>query len=715
MKLSSAGTGLCRAAIFGSRGCRRAAVIFAASLATWLLLQAAGPANARAATPDGKSFFNPTATWTVRLQIPADQWDAMEPKGGQRPFGGPGGPDRNGIGPGKPPAMPADFGPGTFVAPIFMEQGDANHDKRLTIEEIAALADRWFKAWDKPHSGKLTNDQLRDGLNAALTLKAPPPGFGGPPGGGRPGGGPPGNMFKAAEGKRNGIAGAMGIDFPWVRADLEIQGQHFPGISVRWKGNGTYLQSRGALKRSFKVNFAKSPGGKAFGRFGKLNFHSNVTDASWMNEVLSHRLFRDAGVPAPRTTYAKVYLSVPGKHAGVYLGLYSIVENIDNDFAVDRFNTKAGALFKPVAHRLFEDLGDDWNAYRQLYDPKTALTAAETARVIAFCKLVSHASDSDFAAKLDSFLDLDEFSRFMAATVWLSTMDSILAMDQNYLVYLHPTTHRFQFIPWDLDHSFGQFFAMGTPRQRENLSIRKPWVGDFPFLKRVFAIERFQGLYRARLMELNKTLGKPKSLHRQVDELAVLLRPAVAEESAEKLARFDKVVAGEPLGPAGFGGFGPPGRNGPSGKNGSGPAMAPPGMFGDPAKPVKGFVTARCQSVREQLSGAKPGDELGGFGGPPRGGPGRGDFKPPAGFGPGMFWAPLLMTQFDANKDARLTRDELRDGLLRWFHKWDAAKTGALSEDQLRTGLNKLFPPPNFGPPGPGLGPEMDLLDDSDF
>ncbi len=571
------------------------AVMWSAILACSLLLQEIAPSGTGSSAPARGLLFDPATVWTARLHLEPEDWIAMEPETGAGPLSGPGGPGGPNAGPGRPPPGPGDFGPGTFVAPIFMEQGDANHDKRLTIQEIRALADRWFTQWDKASSGKLDNSQLRDGLNVALIPKGPPPGFGG---------GPPAINFKAADGKRNGIAGVMGIDFPWVPADLEFGGQResrgrrFPNVSVRWKGNGTFLQSRGALKRSFKVKLGKGSAGKMPGGIGTLNFHSNVTDVSWMNEVLSYRLFRDAGVPAPRTTYARVYLTVPGKHAEDYVGLYSIVENLDNDFAINRFGTKKGALFKPVARRVFEDLGDDWNAYRQIYDPKTPLSDEETRRFIAFCRLVSHASDEEFAAKLEDFLDLDEFARFMAVTVWLSTMDSILAMDQNFVVYLHPKTRCFQFIPWDLDHSFGQFYPMGTPKQRETLSIHKPWTGEFLFLERVFAVPQFKRLYLAHLRYVNDTLGQPERLSRQVDELAKVLRPAVADESAEKLARFDQVVAGEPVGPVFGDGFtGPsPGSTAtaPSQETAARPMAAAPSFHGrsdgTKGEPARGSV-----------------------------------------------------------------------------------------------------------------------------
>ena len=46
-------------------------------------------------------------------------------------------------------------------------------------------------------------------------------------------------------------------------------------------------------------------------------------------EVLAFSVFRAAGVPAPRTAFAEVTLTVPGKHDKEFLGLYAVVENVD--------------------------------------------------------------------------------------------------------------------------------------------------------------------------------------------------------------------------------------------------------------------------------------------------------------------------------------------------------------------------------------------------
>ncbi|MCY2952486.1 MAG: CotH kinase family protein [Planctomycetota bacterium] len=590
-----------------------------------------------------------------------------------------------------------------FLAPVFMKDGDQNGEGKLSREEFAALGRKWFAVWDKSNAGRVTNDQLRSGLNVTF---APPPGFA-PRGPGAPGfGHAPGvSMFQGRNGQRNGLASTMGIDFQFVHADLEIQGQLVTDVAVRYKGNGTWVQSQGSMKRSLKVHLKRFTKSQNLAGISEFNLHSCVTDAGFMNEVLSYRLFRDVGVPAGRTTYARVYVTVPGQYERKYLGLYSIVENVDAAFIHERFKGKKGAIFKPVTPSLFSDLGDDWAKYRQAYDPKTDVSESQARRVIEFAGLVTKADDAEFAAEAGEYLDLDEFSRFMAVTVWLSTLDSILTTGQNYYLYLDPQTNKFQFLPWDLDHSFGQFYVMGSQEQRENLSIHQPWQGNNRFLERVFKLEAFKKLYLARLQEFGTTIFKAERFHQQVDEIAAAIRPAVEEESKEKLARFDKVVAGQAVPPAGFGG---PANDPPAGGGGDVRFGGPSPFMMPSPKPIKGFVTARAQSVLDQLSGRKQGHVMAGFGfgpggGPnPPGGPGA-PGGPPAAFGPGMFLTPVFMAAHDTNKDGQLARDEFIESFVKWFDAWNSDKSGTLTDQQLRAGIDKALMPPmptGFGPPG---------------
>lgn len=660
-----------------------------------------GFTQAQTKNPAAKSFqaadlFQVTNVWNVHLRMTEEQWKAMEPKGGQGGFfGGPGGGPMRG--PGGPGGFGGPGGPGfglaMLVAPAFLK-ADQNQDGKLSRAEFSTLAETWFAKWDKDQSGKLNAEQLRAGVGSIVTLPGfGPPGRGGP---GGPGGRGPGLNLQGAEGKRNGLSAAMGVEFDYVHGDLEFEGVNFTNVAIRYKGNGTFMQSRGALKRSFKVDLNEFVKGQHLAGVSKLNFHNNVTDPGWMNEVMSHQLFRDAGVPAPRTAYARVLLTVPGMYDKKLMGLYSVVENIDKSFVEERFESKKGALFKPVTPQLFADLGGDWSNYKQTYDPKTEVSKAQTSRIIDLARLVTKAGDDEFASRIGEYLDLDEFARFMAVTVWLSTMDSILGPGQNYYVYLHPKTRKFQFMPWDLDHSFGQFGMMGSQEMRENLSIHRPWMGENRFLERVFRVESFKKLYLARMNEFSKTIFKPERFHQQVDQIAKSIRPAVLEESEEKLARFDKVVAGETITPAGFGGFGGNRGDGPR-SPGPGPG---PGGFGLPSKPIKGFVTARADAVAAQLAGKSEGQNVGGtpFGGPR--GPGGG---PPGDFGPGQMLGNVFMTALDTKKDGVVTREEFTQCFAKWFEDWNTDKTGTLTEEQLRAGINKDLTPSRGG--GGGFGP----------
>ncbi|CAN5819126.1 hypothetical protein BH09VER1_BH09VER1_46860 [soil metagenome] len=605
------------------------------------------PRWAEAVPKDPEELFQTTHVWPLQLTFTPEQWTAIEPDGG-----------KNNPGPSHGP------GPAQFIAPVFLSHGDQNQDGQLSAEEFRALGGRWFDEWDKKQSGRLDPEQLRAGLK---TVFVPPS-----PGQEEKKSAPRGPGMVAAEGKRNGMAGAIGVDFPYVHADLNFDGEAISDVAARYKGNNTYIMSRNALKRPLKLDLNKYVKGQKLAAISTINLHNNVNDPGVMNEVLSYRLFRDAGVPASRTSYARVSLTVPGTYDKQYIGLYTIVENIDKKFINVRFGTRKGVVLKPTTRDLFADLGDDWAKYNQIYDPKDDISQEDAQRVIAFSQLVTNADDATFAAQLGDFLDLDEFARYMAVLVWLPSMDSLLEMGQNFYIYLNPSTNKFIFLPWDYDHSFGQWPMGGG--NLEKLSIEKPWRGQNRFLERVFKVDAFKRLYLAHMTEFTKTIFQPRRIIDQVDEIAAVVRPAIREESAEELAAFDRAMAGKVDRP----------------ESQAKTVGARPGPPAGSFTPIKAFVPLRAQSVVDQLAG-KTDDPKGIL-----------QSTSHRGFGPESFLADFFMSKLDADKSGDLTRAEFVDSLGRWFTAWDADKNNFLSEEELRAGVTKDFAPPRpGGPPAP--------------
>ena len=343
------------------------------------------------------------------------------------------------------------------------------------------------------------------------------------------------------EGGRNGLAAERGVEFEYVHAAFEIGAERFADVAVRAKGNGSFQPVNRFLKPSFKIDLNKYVKGQNLAGLSSINLHNNITEPSWMNEVLAFRLYRDAGVPAPRTAYAQVFLSIPGGEQKKYLGLYSVVENIDEDFMQSRFKVEGGTILKPATRIPFRFITRNWADYNQMYDPKTTLTDADKKRVMDFCELVTSGTDQQFTSQIGDYVDLDAFAKYMAVVSWLANPDSVLQAGQNYYVFMHPTTKRMAFLPWDQDHSWGQFVPFVPAERQQQLDIMHPWtdrVTGLPFddqlqnnlLVRTFGLEAFKKKYLQEMATLTRTLTQPDRIAAQVDALGAVLAPFVAQE-----------------------------------------------------------------------------------------------------------------------------------------------------------------------------------------
>lgn len=392
---------------------------------------------------------------------------------------------------------------------------------------------------------------------------------------------------------RSGLIGAMGLDFRWSEGRFDFGGEHFESVGVRFRGNGTYLNSLYGPKQSYKVDINRVDKKKSLAGETTLNFVNTIPDFTYVKDALAEKLFRELGAVAPRTTYAYLTVDAPEEMANRPLGLYVIIEDIDANFAKDRFGTKAVPIFKPVTRHLFDDWGKEWNAYAEIYDLKTKATEAQKQHVIDFAHLVTHASDEEFAAKLPEFLDLEEYAAFVGGHVLLSSYDGYLKNGQNFYMYLDPRSNKFGFIPWDQDHSFGEFGYVDTAESREAASIWHPEAYNNHFLERVLKVEAFKKVYRKKLEEALAGPFTKENMYREIDALAAVLRPAIAAESSFRLERFETAistnwVAGD--------------RNGHDQSHMEGPRA--------PIHQIKRFVEARVQSVRDQLDGKSEGVRL---------------------------------------------------------------------------------------------------------
>jgi putative membrane-bound dehydrogenase-like protein len=399
----------------------------------------------------------------------------------------------------------------------------------------------------------------------------PPPGGGFGPGPAQP---PKG---KDPGDRRPGEKNLFGIEFPWAQGELTEAAKTYKKVGVRYAGDAQYLAATRNLKRPLRLELSRFAS-QQFHGLETLNLHAGALDPTRARETLAYAIFREAGVPAPRTAFAEVTLTVPGKYDKELLGLYTLVEDVDKAFLEDHFKSAKGLLLKPARMRGLDYLGDDWAKYKASYQPQTEPTKEQAKRLIDFASLVNRAGDEQFAKEIGSYLDVDEFLRFTAANALVSNLESFLALGHNYYLYLHPGSNKFVFIPGDLELSFANFAFMGSADQQMDLSLFRPYPGENKLADRLLAVKDVKDRYGKLLKELSSTCFTKERLLKEIE--------AVEKTTKEPLAREAKATAARKEGPPGFG---------------------PPGGKGPQAPDLRAFVQKRTASVTAQIAGKSKG------------------------------------------------------------------------------------------------------------
>ncbi|MFZ5515073.1 MAG: CotH kinase family protein [Candidatus Zhuqueibacterota bacterium] len=226
----------------------------------------------------------------------------------------------------------------------------------------------------------------------------------------------------------------------YVPADVVIEGVRFTNVGIRYRG----LTSRDAPKKSYKINFKSS--NRYHGR-DKMNFKAEYCDKSLMREFLSYQLLDVAGLHAARTRFVHLRLN------GVFLGVYLDVENIDEFFLHDHAMDERGNLYKAAGENdcTLSWRGDSAEDYMPLYEKKTNESESWD-DFIDFVGWINFASDEEFAALIETKLDLERYVEWIAVNHIVENFD---VYQKNYYLYHDSDTDRWEVIPYDYDYAFG--------------------------------------------------------------------------------------------------------------------------------------------------------------------------------------------------------------------------------------------------------------------
>lgn len=228
---------------------------------------------------------------------------------------------------------------------------------------------------------------------------------------------------------------------PYTMANVVIDGERADSVGVRLKGFTSY-QGPGA-KNPLKVDFNRYVPGRRLDGLRKINLNNATADPGMQRDVICYQMLNDAGVPAPRTAFARVSIN------GVYWGLYQIIEQVDKEFLQRNYNNADGNLFKNKDWNNFEYFGDEAADYSQVYQLKTNQDDPDWSGLANLMRTVQETPVQDFPFEISQVFNVDRYLRTLAVDVATNNWDSNLQHGRNWYLYEDTETGIFHWIPWD--------------------------------------------------------------------------------------------------------------------------------------------------------------------------------------------------------------------------------------------------------------------------
>ncbi len=129
----------------------------------------------------------------------------------------------------------------------------------------------------------------------------------------------------------------------YVKADLSYDGKLIPDVAVRPKGGSSLMTvaSSGSSRFSLKVDLDYYNQDCNLYGVKKLIFNNGFSDPTLIREFLGYELFKQMGVPTPRTSFVDLWVN------DTRLGLYTMIEQIDKNFLSNNIDDNIGNLYKP--------------------------------------------------------------------------------------------------------------------------------------------------------------------------------------------------------------------------------------------------------------------------------------------------------------------------------------------------------------------------------
>ena len=300
----------------------------------------------------------------------------------------------------------------------------------------------------------------------------------------------------------------------------------FEDVGFQLRGN----TSRISKKKSFQVSLNTYAPGRTWYGVEKLNLNGEHNDPTISRSKIAWDLLRDIGVPAPRCSHVELYIN------GSYYGLYANVEHIDEEFVQTRFGNNDGNLYKCTWPADMDYLGNDPNLYKisngdkRVYELKTNQGIDDYTDLANLIDVLNNSPADELPCELEKIFNVNSYLKAIAFDILSGNWDGPLFNKNNFYLYHNQATGQFEYIPYDLDNTFGIDWFSINWAERDIYHWAHP-DQPRPLYWRILTVPEYKDRLSFYLHTIVSTIYKEDVLFPQLDALKTMLAPSVAHDS----------------------------------------------------------------------------------------------------------------------------------------------------------------------------------------
>jgi hypothetical protein len=296
-----------------------------------------------------------------------------------------------------------------------------------------------------------------------------------------------------------------------VPADVDINGAAFGPVDLRIRGSAT-RRSFGQ-KASLKVDLNPHIDIKYRG-LEKLTLINMIWDGSYIREEVGYAIFREAGVPAARTSYT--WLDVNGENYGIYL----FTETYDDAFLRHWFGSDNGYLWEANGDFSSPSSWDCEEGY-----------PCDTSNVSAVYTLIrANTATTAGMAKVEAYIALDSMMREWIIENAIGQWDGYTS-PHNYRIYHNLDDGLMYMIPSSIDYTFDNPYQF-----TESL-----YYGNGALMRWCFATTDCRERYNTHALEV-ADLVEEMDWDTRIDEMRELLDDHVGNDQDDPQGQYSSAT-----------------------------------------------------------------------------------------------------------------------------------------------------------------------------